>query len=263
MRNFLCIICLIVLGKVQAQETTYHWDWEADGITVATSSVAWGLSHFLRNRADKITFEDLNRRDPQNIWPFDRGATSNYSLNADDVSNYLLYGSFVLPFTHYLAQKGRNEGFTISGMLIETLLITNGSVNVLKALTKRYRPYTYNEEVAEEDRLSRGARYSFPSGHVSATAALSFFTASIYVDLYPSSKWKKVVWGTAILIPTVTGIMKYEAGKHYPTDIIIGYGIGAAVGFFIPKLHKKANEDMSIQMVPSQRGFVLAYSQTF
>ena len=41
-----------------------------------------------------------------------------------------------------------------------------------------------------------------------------------------------------LAIPAWTGIERYLAGKHFPTDIIPGYIFGAACGFFIPHLHR-------------------------
>lgn len=72
------------------------------------------------------------------------------------------------------------------------------------------------------------------------TAANTFFFAEIFSEYYPESKWKPVVWGGAIAIPAVTGYLRVRGGRHYPTDVIAGYALGAAVGYFIPKLHEKA-----------------------
>lgn len=36
-------------------------------------------------------------------------------------------------------------------------------------------------------------------------------------------------------------MLRYEAGKHYPTDLIVGAAFGSLVGWGIPKLHEVKN----------------------
>ena len=40
------------------------------------------------------------------------------------------------------------------------------------------------------------------------------------------------------MLPAVTGYLRFKAGKHFPTDIIVGYGVGATIGYLVPELHK-------------------------
>ncbi|MBK8516636.1 MAG: phosphatase PAP2 family protein [Saprospiraceae bacterium] len=79
------------------------------------------------------------------------------------------------------------------------------------------------------------------SGHTSSTTALSFFTAKVYIDTHPDMKNKWIVWTMGAAIPATIGYLRYEAGKHYPTDIISGYLVGATIGYLIPKIHKSEN----------------------
>ena len=81
------------------------------------------------------------------------------------------------------------------------------------------------------------ARKSFFSGHTSMTAANSFYAAKVYADMYPDSKWKPWVWTAAALLPAVTAQQRMAAGKHFFTDVLVGYGVGALIGWGIPQLH--------------------------
>jgi membrane-associated phospholipid phosphatase len=38
-------------------------------------------------------------------------------------------------------------------------------------------------------------------------------------------------------MPLTTGLMRYKAGKHFWTDVLIGYAVGALVGVGVPALH--------------------------
>ena len=111
-----------------------------------------------------------------------------------------------------------------------------------------------SEKTALESKQTFTAGASFFSGHTSCVASNSFFAARVFSDYYPESKWKPVVWGAAIALPAVTGYLRVKAGKHYPSDVIAGYAVGAAVGYFVPKLHRtpyRLPEGMHLDMGPA------------
>lgn len=244
-------------------EHVYSWNWNKDGLVLATSVGTWGISNFLKSQADKITLQDLDMLDASNISSFDRGATNNYSESAANTSDIILYSSFFLPLTHYIGHRCRIQKFAIAGMMIESFFIADGIVNILKGTASRFRPFTYNPEVSVDKKLNDGARYSFVSGHTSNTAMIGFFSAKVFSDLYPQSKWKYVIWGTAITLPAVTGYMRYRAGKHFPTDVIGGYIIGASVGYLVPHFHKISRNNMAFNVLPTDGGMMLSMHKTF
>jgi membrane-associated phospholipid phosphatase len=36
--------------------------------------------------------------------------------------------------------------------------------------------------------------------------------------------------------------LRYGGGKHFFSDIIVGYAVGAAIGILVPQLHKVNNK---------------------
>ena len=120
----------------------------------------------------------------------------------------------------------------------ETLLVNGALTDLTKVLAKRKRPLLYNEFYSINQKLQKKARTSFFSGHTSTVASMSFLTAKLYNDYYPDSKMRGVVWTSAVLLPATTGFLRMKAGKHFFTDVLAGFVVGAAVGFFIPELHK-------------------------
>jgi membrane-associated phospholipid phosphatase len=247
------LICFITLPLLGQHQHTYQWKWNKDGYVLGGSAVFWATSLYAKGKADKITAEDLLTLDPQNLPGFDRSATDNYSTSANKISDVFLFSSIALPFLPHISETCREEDFKIVGMAFETFFITDGLTNFTKAFRKRFRPFTYNTELSDEIRLSNGARYSFPSGHTSASASLSFFAAKVYTDLHPDSKWKPLIWGLAITIPAANGYLRYKAGKHFPSDVITGYLLGAGVGLLVPSLHKLEHQDfeLDVSAIPS------------
>jgi len=46
-------------------------------------------------------------------------------------------------------------------------------------------------------------------------------------------------------MPAVTAYFRVNTHNHFPTDAIVGYIVGAAIGYFIPEIHKTKNSSVS------------------
>ncbi len=206
---------------------------------LATGTTLSLVGAYLIKKADQATIEDIQLLDKSTLWKIDQGAADNFSQTAEVTSDIILYGSFVLPFWVYLSEAAKGEKVDCLVMTLETLLLTSGMTNIAKGLSKRYRPYNYNPLAPEELKLSGGSRLSFFSGHVSNTTAFCFLTAQLLNDMHPHWKGKKyLTWTGAALLPLAIGYGRFQAGKHFPTDIITGYALGASIGLLIPRIHK-------------------------
>lgn len=214
---------------------------------VGIASVA--LGGYLNSQVTIFTQAELTTFDPQDINAFDRLAVNNFSEQSDHISDAFLYGSFASPLLLLSGKKTRSEFGQIMALYGEALFINTGITFITKSLFKRPRPFVFNEAVVDEFKLSRSARSSFISGHTSVTTVNTFFAAKVFADFYPDSPWKPVVWTLGAAIPAVTGYLRVAAGKHYPTDVIGGYAVGAVVGILIPHLHRnKKNKDTGLQL---------------
>ena len=125
---------------------------------------------------------------------------------------------------------------------LEGYIVNAGITGLIKYSARRPRPYVFNPEEELTLRQSRNARTSFLSGHTSVTSYNAFFTAQVFSDYYPDSKVKPWVWVGAAVIPAITGILRVQGGRHYPTDVIAGYALGAVTGIVIPRLHRRIND---------------------
>lgn len=197
-------------------------------------------------------FAALNQND---VWSFDRSAINNISPDAKKISDVILYSSVAYPVMTYFTDNCRCEGPDVGIMALETLIVINGITEVVKTLGKRYRPYTYLDSMPVEEKLGKNSRKSFFSGHTSVTAALSVFTAKVFIDLHPHWKQKYLILIPALTLPAAIGYFRYRAGKHFPSDVITGYFVGAAVGYLIPAIHK--NDRLSV--IPTNNSLLLLY----
>ncbi len=211
----------------------------------------------LNGSIEANTLESISALDINDINSFDRGAASNFSGTAQDASDIILYTGAILPFITLFNNNCRAETKAISFMAVETFLVTLGVTNITKALVQRQRPFNFNPEAQLSMKLTADARVSFFSGHTSVTTAMSFMSAKVLTDLHPDIKHKGLIWTTAAVIPATIGFLRFKAGRHFPTDVIAGYAVGATIGYLIPTLHK--SEKLHLDLHASGLGLTLRF----
>lgn len=187
---------------------------------------------------DLYSADQLEILDKNSINSFDRKSVNYFSDDVHKLSNNFWHSSFIIPALLALKKDCRNDLMTIGALWGETIVINAGITVLVKYSVQRTRPFVYNPDAPTEKKLTTNAKSSFFSGHTSMTAANTFFAAKVFSDYYPNSNWKPVVWSVAATIPAITGYLRVKAGKHFPTDTIVGYSVGALTGFFVPHLHK-------------------------
>jgi len=239
MKKILIFSALIFIGLHNANaQASHELDTKLDAGLLGGGGISFGLGFYFMGKVDPLTEDQIKRLDPMNINAFDRPTTRIWNPKAHQLSNVTLKSSFFGQFALLLDENSRNEAGTIGTMMAEVILINNGITNIFKGTARRRRPFTYNPDAPLDLKLEKNGRYSFFSGHASNSAAYSFFAAKVYSDNNPGSKWNPYVWSAAISLPAVTSFLRVKAGKHFPTDVIVGYAVGAAVGFLVPELHK-------------------------
>jgi len=233
--TFLLFFCSISLSA----QSPYQLKTERELGLLGASAGMNGLSAYLHAKTMILQPEDIAQLDESKIWGIDRWVTQNFSVPAQKSSDVFLYSSFFLPFTLMADQPARRDFTKVGVMYMETLLLNFGATNLTKSAVRRPRPFMYNpsEEIPMSLKMKKSAQYSFFSGHTSFTAAMSFFTAKLHSDYYPDSNASPVIWGLAAAIPAFTGLQRIRGGKHFLTDVIVGYVVGAGIGILVPELH--------------------------
>lgn len=115
---------------------------------------------------------------------------------------------------------------TLCGMIKNIVLrrrpyFDNKGVKCLKAVDSKADIYDISEQ-----------GYSFPSIH--ATKAVTLYTS---LGLNAKKKIWMVILG--VVLPLLIGVSRVVLGVHYPTDVIVGWLIGAVVIFLVPFIKKK------------------------
>ncbi|MBN1352463.1 phosphatase PAP2 family protein [candidate division KSB1 bacterium] len=241
--RFFLIIGAVFASIAQAQQP-YELNQTLDASLTCAGGILTLVGSYVSSRINPLNEDAVNRLSKESINPFDRRATEYWSPAADEASDVLEITYIVLPLSLLLSNKIRDDYQTYGAMYLQTALFTAGMVQLTKGLTQRARPYAYNPELAMQRKMTRDARRSFYSGHTAAAFSSAAFITKVYYDTYPDSKWKPVVAGTSFLGASIVGLLRVKAGKHFPTDVLVGAMMGTLTGYLIPELHKKDAADI-------------------
>jgi membrane-associated phospholipid phosphatase len=111
--------------------------------------------------------------------------------------------------------------------------------------------------------MSGNARNSFFAGHVALVGTSTFFTAKVFSDYHPDSKLRYLFWGAAAVATGATGYLRHRAGKHFPSDVLIGTAVGTLSGILVPTFHKtKLMKKQNFTLIPfsgQSHGLAMVY----
>jgi len=246
--NFFRTISLFALSIIfsfntsfsqSTQEGPFELSFGKEAAIIGAGAAVGVTALLVMSNNDKLTEDGINSLKPDDVNGFDRIAVGPFE--EDKLADFILYGSFLLPVTFLTYEETREDFGTLSLMYGEVVLINAGINGLVKGLTTRNRPFVYDENSPTEEKSKVGARHSFYSGHTSFAASNSFFTARVFSEYLTNSTTKTLIWTAAALIPAVTGFSRVNTHNHFPTDVIVGYIVGAAIGYLIPELHKYEN----------------------
>ncbi len=145
------------------------------------------------------------------------GVLNKFFTTITNVNNwYIAY--IILLFISYF-KGGRRGKIAVIGIILLLTFSDQFGARVLKEWVQRIRPCNALSDVITP--LGCNGTFSFPSNH-----ALNNFAAAVfYYRLFPKLKWALFI--TASLI----AISRVYIGVHYPSDILGGAIIGAAIGY--------------------------------
>ena len=257
----LLLFSFLIAQAQDNDDRMYHLNLKVD---IPLTVVALGATYFgfeTINAKDSISNAELYALDKNDIPGIDRSAAGNWDVDAEHLSDPFFLGAFPFGLVLLADKAVRSELGTIGLMYLQAVAISSGTYATVTGASGRFRPLTYQDyskHTVEEydamypelDLTSHGNRNSFFGGHPMITATTTFFVAKVYSDLHPESNFKYALWGFAGATTAFNALMRYKAGKHFPTDLITGVSIGVLSGILVPEFHKKKPNEGGFSMSP-------------
>jgi len=262
---FFSVINLIAQKDTIRKEKVYKINFKFD-IPVAAASALYSQVVYQRIGEKEIDPEKVANLSESDINRFDKVALNMDYKNLDNASTVSDIGlniATALPILLFLDKEIRHDWLDIIFLYAEAHAFNILAYSVVGPnVVDRYRPICYYDELSIEERTQERFRNSFFSGHTSTAAVGSFFAAKVYSDYHPELGNKKyLLFGAACIPPAIVGLYRVKAAKHFPSDVIAGFSIGAAVGILTPHLHKTI-KNKNLSLVPytgSKTGLYLSY----
>lgn len=217
-----------------------------------------------------LTPEEISLLDANDINKLDRFTVNNFSQKVITRSDITLNttialgfaSNFIIPAVFSSSDSYGKQLGVLGVMWLETNLVNYGLTEMVKTTIKRNRPFLYGTGAPDDLRYTKDARKSFFSGHASFTATNSFYAASLLTSYQKGNPWNPLIWGVAAMPPLLVAFQRVRAGKHFPTDVAVGYVVGAACGILIPKLHEVKLSPKSTSQVGGQKssGMTLSFN---
>jgi membrane-associated phospholipid phosphatase len=263
----LAVVSLVkpVYSQSPVRDTTFHPYhvnyWATGSVLIAGIALEKLGVPWISNKSD-ISIAELQALDRTDFTAIDRWALKQDPSNMNyyvDLSDNVLAGMVLLPALTMLDHDIRRDWLDVLLMYAETQIITNNIYLYAPfgpTFQDRLRPVVYYDALGYSEVRTRGAnRSSFYSGHVASGASASFFTAKVFCDYHPELGWKKyLVYGAAALPPLILSYFRLRALAHFPSDLLVGLGVGALCGIVIPELHRIRFENTSLGLYSSSEG---------
>ena len=224
-----------------------------------------GLPAVIKNAT--LSESELANLDPSKVHWFDRPVIFNQktSSRAISSSDIFLNSSLISPILLALDKRLRKDWLQLVSMYFVTHAVNNTIFLGAVSGVRRVRPLAYNEELPISERTGDAKTNSFYSGHVSNAAASTFFLAKVFTDYHHIKGWKRIgIYTIAAIPPAVVGHFRLRAGRHFRSDVIVGFLVGATTGIVVPELHRiKKKTNLSMSPIYSSQGMGLSLTYKF
>lgn len=236
-----CMACAFTSLPSESSAQQFHGALDVKQTWIATSGsfALAGGSVLLQRSVKPFTLaqvSDLEQRKFKGLAVF---PTMHFDRRAAHASDWLTIACGLLPSTLLLFENGRSEIDRGLHMYLQTAFLNFAVTNIAKSSVRRNRPFVYNPDAPLHMKFQRDARFSFFSGHTSTTASFCFFTASMVQAYSTNRTGKTLAWVGAAVLPAITGYLRMRAGKHFFSDVVVGYAVGAAIGIGVPLIHRE------------------------
>jgi len=236
------------------------------GLTLEKIGVGWFSSKTQISMGEIL---NLDRKDINSIDSWALNFNPSKRGEFEKLSNQLQTVIVFLPFITLLDPGIRKDWVDVLLIYLQTQAITNNFYLYSPfgvTFQNRFRPVVYYESVDIGKRTEPNNRNSLYSGHVAACAEASFFTAKVFCDYHPELGMNKyLIYGAAAIPPLLMSYFRLRALAHFPSDLLVGFGVGAIFGILVPEFHRVDNGKMSLGLYSNSEasGVAITWNTNF
>lgn len=209
-----------------------------------TDSIIAGLS-FVGGLGSELTIRsgELQAAEPagkERIPFYDRWVveSGDVDTSGDLLSNIGLGAAIVYAIADSVRsgyRDGSDEGWTDTILYLESGLANWAIANVVKLTVRRPRPNAYLLETP--DRVDTNRELSFYSAHSAVTGGLVGTAAYLIFEREGGSAEAWTVFGAGTALTAFVSWNRVRVKAHFPSDVVVGSLVGAAIGVMVPHLH--------------------------
>jgi membrane-associated phospholipid phosphatase len=259
MKHFLTLLLLLLTCHTSFSQADslpkkiYHVNLKYE---LPAAALMMGASYFGYKELDRVaTFDadDIAKLNASSINGFDRPTAFNNPANfaqAQKNSDLFLNISIISPAVLLIDKRIRKDWLELLTLYMAAHSVDNAIYFATAFSVRRARPFTYNPEVSIGEKTGVAKSNSLFSGHVSFSATSTFFLAKVYTDYHRIKGWKRLLVFTAAAVPpALVGYFRVRSGRHFRSDVMLGFVVGASSGILVPELHRrwKKNDKLTIQ----------------
>jgi membrane-associated phospholipid phosphatase len=248
-------------ATISHDQPAYQLFWEVDAplLTIAAvfgigRSIRAGLAPAYCAPQQGSPVEQTTHCDPQTLNSLDRLVAGRYSPGWNQWSDIGLYSIEALAGAGVLAAEGLRAGVNDLVVVAEATLLASAAAGISTAMTGRPRPYLYGTEAPLSVRENGDGGLSYFSGHASTAFATVTATFVTLHRLHPDSRWPWYVLGAGGAAAAFVGATRILAGEHFPTDVVAGAAVGAAIGLIVPALHAAPSRMSAVPLAVASGG---------
>ena len=271
-RTLLAILCFCLVEKAYTQSVPddlsshpYFVNYWVSGSIIGVGAVANVLGIPQSKSKKDISLDEIQSLNTSSINSIDSWALRQDPANItlfENYSDYTIAVSVMLPGFLLFDKQIKRDWLDVLLMYAETMSI---APNIYEwtplgpAFQNKFRPVTYYTQLTYDQRKSEDNRNSFYSGHVATVAASTFFMVKVYSDYNPDvGNNKYLLYSAALVPPAILGYFRVKGLKHFPSDVLVGVGVGALVGVIVPELHRLDDRKISFGLFSAPAGAGLA-----
>jgi membrane-associated phospholipid phosphatase len=223
-------------------------DWRKESIVLGLGLGAQGFGQWKISSLPNHDPESVSRDD---LWSLDRRFAGTYSQSYARLSDVSVTMAWVPALTvdFLLWKTGKSEaGWMLADglWLGEASLFASGLNLWVRSWRVHPRPLTFSDHASLSEKTAPEAGGSFYSGHATqGFLAASFFTESMRI------RHREAVWfwpATLVVYAAATGAAsgRVFAGKHYPSDVIVGAALGTMMGWGMAHYRNRSHQEKSL-----------------